>query len=768
MKEKLSSWIVESRYLLLLIVMGAFAFSTFGFKKLTINTDYKHYLDQSSRDSIQSLEDIYGKNINILMALRPNLEKSSDIYNAEFLAGVESLTEKAWQTPHSTRVDSLTNFQRVKVDDDFLKVENLVKNAKEMKEEELQEIASFVKAEPRLRRMLVSEDGQLTAININLNIENENFDKTAEAVEFVFQLKEDFLEKFPGSKIYMSGAGLLSYELTQAAIRDLKVYVPLMYLVLFFLLGWLLRSAWAVFLTLNCLGISLAMTMGLCGWLGIPISNTMAMAPTLLLTLGVADCVHIFVGFLSRYREGVSKAKALLETLKVNISPVFMTSFTTAVGFLSLNSSDSTNFRELGNVVALGVSLLFFVAIFLLPALILILPIKPQMGQTKIFGRSFIQQLAQLVLNKPRTLALSVIALSVFCVFGVQKNVVDENFLEFLDHSNPVRSDTELISKELIGLYTIQYDIPSGQIDGISDPDYLQGLDQLASWFRQQPEVIQVSSVSDIFKDLNRSLNGGVETQYRLPEDSSLSAQYFLLYEMSLPFGLDLNSKVNLEKSNTHFVVHPKNLSNRELIQFGQKAKIKIDELLVVENRPSNVVSGATAFAKITQNNVVNMLQGTGMALLVVSLVLMLAFRSFSMGLLSLVPNILPALIGFGLWGVLMGKVGLAVSSVIGMTFGIVVDDTIHFLSHYLDARRRDKLSPRASIEKTFSTVGIAVIITTVVLMAGFSILGLSSFTMNSHMSQLTALIVFIALVVDLFFLPQLLLAYEKLLRRET
>jgi len=149
------------------------------------------------------------------------------------------------------------------------------------------------------------------------------------------------------------------------------------------------------------------------------------------------------------------------------------------------------------------------------------------------------------------------------------------------------------------------------------------------------------------------------------------------------------------------------------------------------------------------------------LALILISGILMVALRSFKLGLVSLAPNLVPAFMAFGLWALLIEEIGLAVSVVIALSLGIIVDDTVHFLSKYLRARRELGKTPEAAVRYSFQTVGMALWVTSLVLVCGFLLLSTSGFTINSHMGLLTAITVSFALLADFFFLPPLLIKLE-------
>jgi predicted RND superfamily exporter protein len=203
-----------------------------------------------------------------------------------------------------------------------------------------------------------------------------------------------------------------------------------------------------------------------------------------------------------------------------------------------------------------------------------------------------------------------------------------------------------------------------------------------------------------------------------------------------------------------------KNVTAKELREMDEKAR----EWLKA-NAPERMFTYGSGlsiiWAHLSGRNINSMLGASFGALVLISGILILALRSFRLGLVSLIPNLTPALMAFGIWGILVGQVGLGLSVIAAMTLGIVVDDTIHFLSKYLRARRENNMTPSSAVQYSFNTVGTAMWITTVVLVAGFMVLSLSGYKMNSHMALMTAITITLALAMDFLFLPTLLMKVE-------
>jgi hypothetical protein len=501
--------------------------------------------------------------------------------------------------------------------------------------------------------------------------------------------------------------------------------------------------------------------MGLAGWLGISLNPASTSAPTIILLLAVADSVHILVTMYYEMRHGKNKHDAIAESIRVNLKPVFYTSVTTAIGFLTMNFSDAPPFRDLGNMVALGVMAAFVYSVVGLPALLAVIPVraKQKVHQSVPSKKSF-DTFSNLIINRRKSIFWGMIVFLLTLTGGILLIELDDDWVQYFDERYAIRRAADFSKENLRGFDIIEYSMGSGESGGINSPEYLNKIEAFANWYRQQPEVVHVNTITDVFKRLNKNMHGDNETYYRIPVQRDLAAQYLLLYEMSLPFGLDLNNQIDVDKSATRMIISFKDTTTRELRGMDVKARgwLKV-------NAPEMLSYGSglsIMWAHISERNINSMLGASFLALFLISILLMFAMRSFRLGLLTLIPNLSPALIGFGLWGYLYSRVGLGLSVVVAMTLGIVVDDTIHFMLKYIRARNELKLTPPEAVRYSFNTVGTAIMVTTVSLVCGFLVLTQSGFKMNSEMGLLSAITIAMALILDFLLLPSLLMMVDK------
>ena len=757
MSATLANMIVRFRWLLLVVGLAAIGAAGYGGSKLGFTTDYRVFFSEGNEQlqAYESLQNTYEKSDNVLFVLKP---KQKDIFNKQTIEAIQWLTDEAWQTPFSTRVDSISNYQHTIAEEDDLIVADLAGEDVALNEENLAYIKQVALNEPLLVHRLVSESGHVGAVNVTVKLPGVEMDENNRVATFSADLKQQLEQKYPDLEVYMTGFVMLNEAFQVASQKDMATIVPIMFLVVLVALGFLLRSVTATFATLVMIMASIVTAMGLTGWLGIKLTPPSSSAPTIIMTMAVADAVHILVSFLQNFRQGMSKQEAMKESLRVNFQPVFLTSITTVIGFLTMNFSEVPPFHDLGNIVAMGVTAAFIFSVTILPAIVLALPIKQKLADPN--KQDSMDKLANLVINNRKNVLWGMTIFAIVTVAFLPRNELNDEWVQYFDKSVQFRNDTDFVLENLTGLYTLEFSMKAGEEGGVSDPKFLKMVESFSDYAEQQSEVIHVNTFTDTMSRLNKNMHGDDEAFYKLPQDRELAAQYLLLYEMSLPYGLDLNNQINVKKSSTRVIVTAHNLSTKETIALENKLGAWL--VLNGEGFEFDVASPSLMFAHIGERNIVSMLGGTAIALVLISGLLVFAMRSTKMGIVSLVPNLVPAIIAFGIWGIFVGQVGMSLAMVAGMTLGIVVDDTVHFLSKYLRAREEKGLSTEEAIRYAFANVGRALVTTTIVLGFGFSVMAFSSFSLNSDMGIMTALTIVVALVVDFLLLPALLLTYEK------
>ena len=754
----LGEWIVSARYIVILTTLVLVGAAASGVIFLTISTDYRAFFNKDNPEllALESLESVYEKSDNVLLMIVPG---DGDATSEQALSAAVWLTERAWQMPYASRVDSIANFPHTTADEDWLLVQDLVDPEKTSDPQERSRIRTTALADPRLAGNLLARDGAVSAVSITVRLpDGDNASSIAEVAEFTQQIVTDAKERFPSIDFRPVGTVIINQAFSDATLATSRTVSPAALVVMAIILGLMTRGMAGVAATGGVVILSILAAMGLAGWVGIPLSTATSATPVIVLTLAVANCLHVIVTTQQRLGEGIPKREAVVQSVQENLNPIFLASVTTAFGFLMMNFSEVPPYRHLGTLVAVGATLSFLLSVTFLPAVLSVVSIRPFLPRKSRWG---IRVIAEFTLRRRKPLLWLSLAVIIGLCATLPRNELNDVLTNFFDEDVQLRKDTDFLDEHLSGNTAIEYSIESGSPDGITEPAFLEDVSTFANWLRAQPETRHVLVISDTFRQLNKSLHGDDPAAYRIPEDRELAAQLLLLYELSLPFGLDVNNRINISKSATRMTVTTRTLSTNELLEFDAQVKSWLDDSALSFTQVRS--SGASLmFAHLGQRNIRAMLVGTIIAFLGISVLLVAAFRSLRLGLVSLVPNFVPGLAGFGIWGLTVGEVGLALSVVMAMTIGIVVDDTVHFLSKYLQARRKLGKSPEDAVRHAFGTVGRALFVTTTILVAGFLVLGMSSFAPTGQMGQLTAIIISLALVFDFLFLPPLLLVLDR------
>ena len=759
MESKLGPWVIKYRWLIILLSFVLVLGAASGGRFLVFKADYRVFFsdDNPQLQAFDKLEKTYSKNDNVLFVLTP---KDGDVFTNKTLKVIETLTEKAWQIPYSTRVDSISNYQHTYAEGDDLIVEDLISEAENLSPSELKKIKNIAVNEPLLKQRLVSPSGHVTSVSATISLPNiDQTKEVPEVVSFARKLAEEIRVLAPNIDVRLSGMVPMNNAFAESAQGDMAGLVPISFAVMFVMLLLLLKSFSTTFGIILVIFMSILVGMGLGGYIGFPLTGPSVSSTTIILTVAIANSVHVLTTFIHEMRKGTAKNDALIEALRINLQPVFLASATTMVGFLTMNFSEVPPFQHLGNFVAMGVVASFILSVTFLPALISVLPVRVKVKEDD--KDRLMVKLGDFVVKRQKQLIWSVGALILTLVVFVPKNELNDVFVHYFDETIQFRLDSDYIDKNLTGLYIIDYSLESGEEGGISEPGYLNEVESFANWYRDQPETRHVNIYTEVIKRLNKNMHGDDKSWMKIPEERNLAAQYLLMYEMSLPYGLDLNNQININKSALRMTVSIKTMSSNEIIKLEKRAQDWVDKNAKYI-KAADGTGPTVMFAHIGQRNINSMLLGTTLALILISGILILAFRSFKIGLISMVPNLVPAAMGFGLWGIFVGEVGLALSVVTTMTLGIVVDDTVHFLSKYLRAKREYGYTAENAVRYAFTHVGRALITTTIVLVAGFMVLAQSHFELNSGMGLLTAIVITFALVADFFFLPPLLMKLEK------
>lgn len=743
--------------LLALLVVGLAAS---GGRFLQFSSDYRVWFGKSNPqlDAFDNLDQTYSKDDIVVFALATS---EHTVFTQRSLAAIHDITTRAWKLPFSKRVDSVTNFQNTAAAGDDLIVGDLVENAAALDASAIEAVRAVVMQEPLLVNRMIARDERVTAVNVMVNMPTRPQELKALG-QAIREFSSHIESTYPFLKVYVTGAPALTLAMNEAAEGDMATLVPLMLLIMTIVMLIALRSTAPTVVSLLAVILAVMAAMGTGGFLGVQLTPASAIAPHIILTLAIANAIHIFSTVLSHMRAGEEKKVAIIHAVGGNFVPIVMTTLTSIVGYLALNFSDAPPFHDLGNLAALGLLFSVFLSFTLLPAMSALLPIKVKRLETgEAFMSSVMSRIAEFSIRQRNRVFVCVSVLTVVMGIAIPTLRFDDRFIHWLDADRiKFRADTDFINDHLTGMYSIVYSLPSGEAGGVADPDYLRRMEDFANWYRAQQDVDHVAPFTDVMKRLNRTMNGDDQEFYAVPAVRDLAAQYLLLYEMSLPFGLDLTTLLDIDKSASKFVVTLKNVNTARIKELAAQGEHWLEQ-----NTPREmhaIGSGPTiVFSHISTRNIHSMAQGTIYAVALITVLIGLALRSFKYGLVSLVFNALPIIFAFGLWAILRGEAGMALAIAAPAALGIIDDDTVHFIIKFKKARDELRLGVLDAIRYAYSNVGVALVYTTVVLVAGFSVLIASPFQANWQLGLFTAGAITLALAINFLFVPSVLIKME-------
>ena len=754
----LAETIIRYRPLCIIISLLILAGLGQGLSKLNFNPDINVFFPENDTltTSHLSIEDTYSSMDNAVIGIGV---KEGTVFTNEVLSLIEDLTERAWKTPHSLRVDSLSNYSYVSADGDDLYIEPFLEGSSTYDLKTLKEKELIIEEEELAYGAIISKDKKTSLINIVFDPPRKDIEaEYQESLNYVLGFLEEARKNHPEVDLIISGIVYMEYQSPMLLKAQMPKLMPTAILVILLTLFLLLRSLVAVAGSFLVILMSVVSAMGSIGFMSGDIAQPFIMVPILIATLAVADCVHLFTLYFQNLDSSRKSKEAMLESLKLNLQPLFLTSLTTAIGFLSLNLAPVEPLRGIGNGVAVGVFLAFIFTVLLLAPIVSYFNVKQSKNIN--FQKNIARKLGRFSIKNYKRLLVIVPVISCFLMAFIPLNKTNDNPLEFYsERYTTSAADSKWISQRIGGTFPVSYELNSQGI--VSDPEFLREVDKFSEWLASNKEVLHVSSLSKIMKNLNKTLHGKQEEWNIIPTEPDLSAQYLFFYEMSLPYGLDLTNSISQNKESIKLVASLKELGSLEYREFAKRV-----ENYASQNMPEDMVSIGTGtrpiFAFMSNMLITQLTYALGIGIVLITATIILFFRSLRYGMLTSVTNLLPIGVAFGIWAIVSGEISMLVGIGMGTTLGIIVDFTVHFLSKYLHARRQKNLSAEEAVEYAFETVGFALIITSFSLILGFLVL-LQAFFIPIHGFVLFSSIAFLsALIIDLLLFPALLITWDK------
>lgn len=748
--------LIAQRWIFFGLALALIAFGAFGLSRVESSTNSRAFFGASNPEFQQLLEveDIYESSEPSVMVLST---PAAEPYDPTAIEALRRFTEQAWQLPYVLRVDSLTNFNYSYADGDDLLVEPLVPETGAITRELADLVRVRVEDTGELIGRLVSEDGRTFGISVSFVPPDRDVVTYRGIQDEIDALVAQMRTDFPDYELFVAGAIPASLAFSEAGERDLREILPLAgaLTILILMLG--LGSVAGVIGSVIVLVGSSTFTLGFGGWMGMALTPGNSSSPLAVFVLIATTCMHIVLMWRHALSDGAEPKAALRTSLEDNFAPVTVTNLTTAFAFLCLNFSDAPPLRDLGNMIAAGIVGGWFLSLTIMPAVLLSLP-APRPRRSQPVATTLKAAVAVAFRNERVVIACFGIAV-ITAIVGITRIQFNDDFIRYFDKSYEIRRDSEEIEARLTSLDVLQFSFESELEGGIFAPEFLNQIEDFATWLEDHPQVRHVTSITVPLKRLNRIVNRDDPAYMRIADTTEANAQLMLLYELNLPVGQNLNTQISIDRDQTLVSITLDIQNAVELRAFTREAEDWLRrEAPEIATQATGV--GIT-FARISQRNGRAMLLGTVVVLVVISAAMVLILRSARLGAISLVPNLLPALLAFGVWGLVLRDVNLGSTVVTVMTFGIVVDDTVHMMMAYNRYRSRG-FDPRQAVNRMLENVGPAITITTLTICTGFTVVAMSSFALNQHLGALTALVVGMAFIADLLLLPILLTRSER------
>ena len=758
-KKDFAKLLIKYRYLSIGLVIIVVCLLATGLTKLTFNPDLETYFPEGHPAVVRynEIDDMFIPTDNLIIAVHSS---EGTLFNGDSLKVIEELTRKSWTIPYSVRVDSLTNYSYVKSVNDDLIVEPFIEEAEKKSIEFIEKRKDLVAGEDIIYKSLISEDKKTSVVSIIVDPPGPNKeDQNSELINYILGFIEPIKESNENLDIRLLGNPYLDYISPRIVKAEMPVVMPLMLLLIFLIVFLMIRSYVAVLATFVVILMSLIATFGSIGILGNPLNQMVTTIPILIITLALADCIHLFSIYFQNRVKGISSKESMEKSLEMNIQPLFLTTISTCIGFLCLNFIEVAPLRDFGNAVAIGIGFAFIFTIFFIAPIVSFFEVKTASKVTK--QTRFSTSVGSFILKNGNKLIFSITSISFLILLCIPMNELDENPTQmYAEGFTSFSSDTLWLDEKLSVTFPVNF-LATNEEGQVSDPDFLKILDKFSVWLEEREQVNHVTSLANNMKNLNKSMHGDDPEWKKIPENADLSAQYLFFYEMSLPMGLDLNSSISQDRKSTKISATLKDMSANEFKEFNNEVLGYLQQNNL-ENMISEPSSFRVIFTYMVEAIVNSLLYGLFIGILLITLIIGLFFRSYLLPALSIFPNILPIGMGFGLWGLFVGDVGFMVAVGMGSTLGVIVDFTVHFLSKYELARKEFKKSVEESVIYSFETVGFALIIMTVVLALGFSVLNLVTFIPIQDFAKFSVICFTGGLIINFLFLPNLLMKFDK------
>ncbi|MDT8429083.1 MAG: MMPL family transporter [Pseudomonadales bacterium] len=688
------------------------------------------------------------------------LPRSGNVFERETLLALADLQREFRNIPLAISMNSILAWQSPLGDDRLF--DRTVTAQTDFSAQELADAKARVLANPFLAGTYLSPQADLALTTVRLRVAALTPEQSRATSEASIALRERLQAQHPDVEIFVSSEALYEQSNRDAMISDLTLLLPLILLLCSAIISYAFRSLLLGLEILIVALVTVIMTVGSLGWALQTFNTISVMAPLVVVTVAVADSVHIISLFRQSLQAGASPVAAMQQSLQFNLRPITLATITTVIGFASLNLASSPAISSFGTVVAIGVGFAYTLTLIMLPGMVLLLPssrLRAQASSPPVPIISVITGFFQRLINRQGQRLIVGCSLLGGIALGLSfLNTTDFDRGAFISDDSPLHDYYDAVSQHMERGPQLGFGVDTGRVDGVMEPAFLRQLDEFSDWLRQQEEVVGVASLVEVVKTVNQVVNENRAEAYLIPDSAAEVEEALFNYQVAQADDFALDTLVNEDFSLLRLFIATNTQNNHDIIALSDR----IDAQFRQQFASASLLHGSNTllFARMDNTVTIELLQGYGFSLLLITLTLIIGMRSIYYGLLSMLPNLLPALLVFGAWGLLVGTIDPFVMMLFSISIGLVVDDTVHVLSIF-QRGRRDGLSPVQAVEQALHKAGPALIITTAVMALGTCVLIAASTLYFQQAATLLVPIVVVALVLDLSFFPALLLRLE-------
>ena len=696
----------------------------------------------------------------------PARADDKDIFSKDAIKIIDELSDFLENNRHVTQVRSLSNYQYTHDDDGMMATDDLFDDIENLSENDLIAARRVMQKETLPIGRLITADFRHTQILARTEYKKgENSHKVELTQELLAFIKQQNY-KAAGFEIKLSGIPVIGERFETLTQNDMAWINPVMGVIMIAILFIIFRSFFAtvtpIFLILAVM-VLVTSLQGLFNWPFTAVNS--ALIPTVII-LAMGTSVHVLVEFFQYRAAGQTPQQAAQSTVINLFYPIFFTCLTTAVGFYALSVTELSPVRQFALLAGIAPLIIFILTNTLLPALLSYISWLPR--NIENFSKTNEPKtgyLAKLLRTLPiwtqanrKAIAITGVVVSLFSAWSVTQITVDANIVNYFKKDSWANKDLHYFNDTFKGISNLEVIIDSGEEGGVKSPEFLQRVESLQNWLGNIEEAGRPISVLDFYKQINQSLNENNPNYFALPTSRPMAAQFLLSYENTGP-NEDLSDMVDYYRQVLRIQLPIINMDATKMMD----VLTHIEDHIASHYSDLNIELTGTLVMNNAQNHYVNngMFKSFGIAILVIGICFLVLFRSLKYGVIALIPSIVPVLLTGGLVSFAGVAIDLGTMIVGAMTIGIAVDDSIHIMSRYLQYRKQGK-STREAIDGAMQSAGRAVILTSIILISGFSVMLLGSFVSYIYVGLFSAIIMGLALAGDLIFMPALLYLFDN------